>query len=177
MLGYIGSISAPDEATLLEESHALQCNTAGPSNAIPTDLPRVGSVCGLGSDILGIHIISLAARFRTTARSGALVDGIASIRAARDNDHVSLQAPTAAWEERFLKTSMSFRAPWRPCKHVCQIDRTGKIADSPSHKMQKAATTLLYDTIQKREFALPIAKRASKVWDQSVDIMRRRLNR
>ena len=39
-LVYIGSISAPKEATLKEEAHALQCTTAGPYNAIPTDLLR-----------------------------------------------------------------------------------------------------------------------------------------
>ena len=45
VLGYTGSIPAPGEATLKEESHALQCTAAGPSyNAIPTDLIRAGSV-------------------------------------------------------------------------------------------------------------------------------------
>ena len=34
---------------------------------MPTDLLRAGSVCGLGSDVHGIHITSLAARFRTAA--------------------------------------------------------------------------------------------------------------
>ena len=68
--GYIGSISAPDAATLREEAHALQCTTVGPSNAITTALLRAGSVCRLGTDIHGIHIISLAARFRTATRSG-----------------------------------------------------------------------------------------------------------
>ena len=58
----LGCISAPDEATL-KEAHALQCTTAGPYNAIPTDLLRAGSVCGLGIDLCGIRIISLAARF------------------------------------------------------------------------------------------------------------------
>ena len=140
MLGYIGSIFAPDE-----KSHALQCATANPYNAIPTDLLRAGSVCGLGSDICGIHIICLAARFRTTARSGTLVNGLAKIRTAREYDRVSLQAPTPAWEERFLKTSMAF-CTMEAHENVCQIGRTGKIADSPNHKMQKAATTLLCDS-------------------------------
>ena len=55
VLGFVGSISAPDEATLKKEAHALQCTTAGPYNAIPTDLLRVGSMCGLDLDVLGIH--------------------------------------------------------------------------------------------------------------------------
>ena len=32
--GYLGSISALDEATLKEEAHALQCITAGPYNVV-----------------------------------------------------------------------------------------------------------------------------------------------
>ena len=47
VLGYIGSISAPDEASLKAEAHALQCTTAGPYNAIPTNSLRVGSTCGI----------------------------------------------------------------------------------------------------------------------------------
>ena len=50
------------------------------------------------------------------------------------------------------------------CEYVRQMDRTGRIADSPRNTMQqKAATTLLSDTIQERDFALPIAKRASNI--------------
>ena len=156
-----GSISALDEATLKEESHALQCTTAGPYNAIPTNLLRAGSVCGLGSDICGIHIISPAARFRTAASSGTLVNGLAEIRAAREYDGASICALTPEWEERFLKTSMAF-STMEASEYVRQIDRTGKIAESPNHRIQKAATTLLCDTIQNRDFALPVARWASK---------------
>ena len=76
VLGYIGSISAPDGATLKEEAHALQCTTASPYDSIPTDLRRVGSVCGLGPDMLGIHTLSLAARFRSASDSGTLTNGL-----------------------------------------------------------------------------------------------------
>ena len=51
VLGYLGSISAPDGAALNEEAHALQCTTSGPCSAISTDLLRAGSVCGLGIDL------------------------------------------------------------------------------------------------------------------------------
>ena len=129
----------------------------------PTDFLRAGSVCGLGSDICGIHIISLAARPRTAATSGTLVNGLAKIRAARECDGASNCAHTSGWEERFLKTSMAFSI-MEACEYVRQMDRTGRIADSPRNTMQqKAATTLLSDTIQERDFALPIAKRASNI--------------
>ena len=160
MLGCIGSISAPEEATLKEESHA--CNVLLlPYSAIPTDLLRAGSVCGLGSDIRGIHIISPAARFRTAASSGTLVNDLAKIRAVREYDGASIYAHTPEWEERFLKTSMAF-STMEAHEYVRQIDRPGKNADSPNHRMQKSATTLLCETIQNRDFALPVSRRASK---------------
>ena len=58
VLSFIGSVCAPDDATLKAENHALQCTTAGPCNAIPSSLLQVGSICGLGPDLVGIHSIS-----------------------------------------------------------------------------------------------------------------------
>ena len=55
VLGYIGSTSAPDEATLKAEAHALQFTTAGPYNAITTNFLCVGSVRGLGPDLVGLY--------------------------------------------------------------------------------------------------------------------------
>ena len=121
-----------------------------------------------------VTYVNLAARFRTAASSSTLVNGLAKIRAVREHDRASIYAHTPQWEERFLKTSMAF-STLEVCEHVRQVDRTGKIADSPSGKRQKASTTLLCDTIRKRDFALPIAKRAPKFCDRSVDIMWRRV--
>ena len=50
-------------------------------------------MCGLGSDICGIHIISPAARFRTAASSGTLVNGLAKIRKGREWCHGDLHEP------------------------------------------------------------------------------------
>ena len=162
VLGYMGSISAPDEATLKEEAHAPQCTTAGSCNAIPTHLSRAGSVCGLGIDLCGIRIISLAARFRTATCFGALANGLAKIRAARDYDGASIFALTPEWEEKFLRTSMAF-STMKACEYVHRIGRTGEIADSPEIKIQKAAMTLLCDTTLERNFAIPVAARASRI--------------
>ena len=57
MLGCIGSESAPDEATLKEESHALQSTMAGPYNAVPTDLLRAGDPYA-GSAVIYMEYIS-----------------------------------------------------------------------------------------------------------------------
>ena len=63
VLSFIGSVCAPDQATIKAENDALQCTTAGPYNAITSELLEVGSVCGLGPDLVGIHSIRLAARY------------------------------------------------------------------------------------------------------------------
>ena len=72
VLSFIRSVCAPDKATLKAETDALQCTTAGPYNAIPSNLLGVGSVCGLGPDLVGIHSISLAARYRVAVCSSTL---------------------------------------------------------------------------------------------------------
>ena len=61
-------------------------------NAIPTSLLGVGSVCGLGPDLVGIHSISLAARFRTAACSNTLSQGLEMIQAAREYDFAPVVA-------------------------------------------------------------------------------------
>ena len=115
VLGYVGSISAPDEETLKDEAHALQCTTAGPYNAIPTSLLRVGSVCCLGHDLLVIHTLSLAARKRTAADSSALANGLAKIQAPRENDHASIYAVSSEWKGNFLNLPWPI-TPWRHMK-------------------------------------------------------------
>ena len=122
-----GPISAPDDATLKEESHALQRTTASPYNATPTDLLR--------ADL-------------------------------RDDDHASLQALTPAWEERFLKTSTSFSTLEA---YVCQI------ADSPRGRIQKAATTIFVTRSKNATFLCQLPNGPPKFWDQSVEIMWRRI--
>ena len=92
----------------------------------------------------------------------ALVNGLVKIRAAREHDRENMYALTPEWEERFLKTSMAFFSTMEAYGYVRQMDRAGRIADSSRDKIQKATTTLLCDTNQKSDFALPIAKRASK---------------
>ena len=133
VLGYLGSISSPDGATLKEEAHALQCTTAGPYNAIPTDLQRTGSVCDLGIDQFRIRNLSLAALFRTAANSNTLAGGLAKISAAREYDGVSF---FSRW----------ITAPWKPLNTRVIWIMLAELP-TPSDKKQKAATALLRDAI------------------------------
>ena len=147
VLGYQGAISTPDEATLKEEAHALQCITAGTFIAVPT-------TCGVGLDVFGIHILSLAARYRTAVNSGTLVNGLAKNRAAREYDSAPIYALTSDRKDKFLKTSTA-HSTMEAFEYVSQMDHADKIPDSPGDKKQKAATALLGDRIQKRNFAIP----------------------
>ena len=162
VLGYIGSISAPEKATLKAEAHAPQCTTAGPYNAIPTSLLGVGSVCRLGLDLVGIHSISLAARYRTTACSNMLSQELEKIQAVRAYDSAPILALSSNWEKEFLAPSVA-RSTAEAFNMVCCLDRNGKRDDSPQDKKQKAATTLLRDALYWQDFAGPISLRASKV--------------
>ena len=85
MLSFIGSVCAPDKATLKAENNALQCTTAGPYNAFPSKLLAVGPVCGQGPDLVGIHSISLAARYRVAACSTTRTQFLEKVSAARSS--------------------------------------------------------------------------------------------
>ena len=102
VLCFIGYVCAPDKATLKAENHALQCTTAGPYNAIPSTLLGIGSVCGLGPDLVGIHSLSLAARYRVAACSTTLSRGLEKINTARGHNCTPLFALSPIWEKNFL---------------------------------------------------------------------------
>ena len=76
VLSFIGSVCAPDKATLTAENHGLQCTKAGPYNAISSSLLQVSSICGLGPYLQSIHSLSLAARYRAAACSSTLRRGL-----------------------------------------------------------------------------------------------------
>ena len=81
---------APDKATLKAEAqdHTMDyCRTI-----LCYSLLGVGSVCGLGPDLVGIHSISLAARYRTAACSNTLNQGLEKIQAARAFDFAPILA-------------------------------------------------------------------------------------
>ena len=162
VLSYIGSICAPDKATLKAEADALQCTTAGPYDAIPTSLLGVGFVCGLGPDLVGIHSISLAARYRTAACSNTLNQGLEKIQAAFPFDFAPILALCPNWEKDFLAPSMS-RSTADAFNIVCRLDHDGKLDEPSQHKKQKVATGLLRDKLHTQDFAGPISLRASKV--------------
>ena len=67
----------------------------------------VGSICGLGPDLVGIHSISLSARYRVAACSTTLTQGLENIQTARGHNCTRIFALSPVWEKEFL-------APPRP---------------------------------------------------------------
>ena len=139
VLNYIGSVCAPDKATLNAEAHALQCTTAGPYNAISTNLLGVGSVCGLGPDLVGIHSFGLAAPYRTAACSNTVNQGLEKIQAARAFDFAPFLALCPSWEKEFLAPSMA-RSTADAFHIVCRLDHDGKFDEASQNQKQKVAT-------------------------------------
>ena len=116
----------------------------GPYNAISSSLLQVGSICGLGPDLIGIHSLSLAARCRVTACSSTLRRGLEKVNEARGHNCTPLFALSPAWERDFLFPSMTFHTA-NAFDIVCQLDRDDTLDEvSSQNKKQKVATGLLF---------------------------------
>ena len=127
VFGYVGCISAPYEATLKEESHALQCTSAGHCSVTPTDSYE-RDPCAVSEETYVGSVSSVKLPiFRTAASSGTLFNGLAEVRAAREYDGAAIYTHTAEREAKFLNTSMAF-STMKACEYVRQIDLTGGIA-------------------------------------------------
>ena len=104
---FLGSVCAPDKATLKAENHAFQCTTAGPYHAVPSHFLGVGSIRGLGHDRVGIHSISLAARYRVAACSTTLNQDLEKIQTGRGHNCTPICALSPVWEKEFHVPSMA----------------------------------------------------------------------
>ena len=105
----------------------------------------VGSVCGLGPDLVGIHSISLAARYRTSACSNTLNLGLEKIQASRSFDFAPILALCPQPEKDFLAPSMA-RSTADACNIVRRWDHDGKRYEASQNKKQKVATGLLRES-------------------------------
>ena len=113
------------------------------------------SSCGLGPDLVGIHYISLAARYRVAACSSTLRRGLEKVSAARGHNCAPLFALSPAWEHEFLFPSMAFNTA-NAFDINSRLDRNDTLDDVPQKK-QKAATGLLLDKLHEQDFAGPLA--------------------
>ena len=171
VLCFIGSVCAPDKATLKAENHALQCTTAGPYNAVPSTLLAVRSTCGLGPDLADIHSISLAARYRVAACSTTLSRGLEKINTARGHNCTPLFALSPIWEKEFLVPSMSLSTA-DAFDVVCRLDRNDTLDEVPQNKKHRRLPLgcFLTNSINKTLLGhYPVAPRES--WDRSVVIV------
>ena len=118
------------------------------------------ALCGLGPDLVGIHFISLAARYRAAACSNTLRQGLEKIQAARGHNCAPIFALSPNWEKEFLAPSMAWSTA-NAFDIVCSADRDGKLEDAPQNK-QKLATGSFRDKLYEQDFAVTVSVRASK---------------
>ena len=81
-LGYVRSPAEPVTQTLTDQSRPLQRITAGPYSSITEDVLFFSKNLGLDVDTSGIRMISNAASFRVTSRSGTLATGLEKLACA-----------------------------------------------------------------------------------------------
>ena len=119
-------------------------------------------MCGLGPHLVGIHSISLAARYRTAACSNTLDRGLEKIQAARAFDFAPTLALCSNWEKEFPPPSIASSTA-DAFDIVRCLDHDGKLDEVSQDKRQKVATSLLCDKLLTQDFAGSISLRASKV--------------
>ena len=169
VLSFIGSVCTPDKATLTAENHALQCTVAGPYNAIPSNLLGVDSVCGLGPDLVGIHSISIAARYRVAACSTTLSQGTEKIQTARGHNCAPIFALSPVWEKGFLAPSMAYSTA-NAFDIICRLDRDGKLDEVPQNKSRKLPLDYFVTTYTSKTLLGLFPFEPPESWDRSVDI-------
>ena len=162
MLTFIGSVCAPDKATLKAENHALQCTTAGPYNAIPSSLLQVGSICGLAliwlAFILSVWQLAIGLQQAHPLSAEVLKK---SMRHA-GTIALTLFTLSPAWEQEFLFPSMTFHTAIA-FDITCRLDRDDTLDEVPQNKKHKVATNLFLDKMRTQDFAGPLSSRASRV--------------
>ena len=154
VLSDIGSTCALDKDTLNADAAGLDflqpvpCAFKQPSKTrqMPYNAPLqartmpfppayfcVGSACGLGPDLLEIHNLSSAGRYRTAANSNTLTKGLEKIQAAREYDLAAIFVLSSEWEEQFLIRSMA-HGTVEAFNNVRCSDHSGKLDESPQDK-------------------------------------------
>ena len=101
-------------------------------------------MCGLGPDSVGIHSISLVARYRVAACSSTLRSGLEKVSTARGHNCTPLFALSPVWEHEFLIPSMTFHTA-NAFDIVCRLDRNDTLDEVPQNTKQRVAIGLLLD--------------------------------
>ena len=101
-------------------------------DAISTRMRMADTRIGLGIDVHGIRIISLALLFRVATWSSTSADGIAKIQAARDTKHVTLQELSTVWDETVLHRCIAY-ATMVAHQFVSPLDSSAENASLSNH--------------------------------------------
>ena len=145
VLSFISSVCDPDKATLKTEN--LQCTTAEPYNAIPSNLLGVGSICGL------CHSISLVARYRVAACSTTLNQGLEKIQAAGGHNFVPIFVLSLDLEQEILFPSTACSTEgvfllfvaWTMMENLMKSRRIGSRMSPQDHYVTNFVSRVMLD--------------------------------
>ena len=109
--------------------------SAGPYNAIPSTLLGVGSICGLGPDLEGIHSLHQPCG---SLSSCSMLDypypSLVKIQTARGHSCTSISLSLSpVWEKEFFVPSVAYSTA-DAFDTVCRLDRTGTLDEAPQNK-------------------------------------------
>ena len=132
VLGFIGSVCAPDRATLTAKNHGLQCTTAGPYNAPLSNLLGVGSICGLCPNMCVLTLSALRRAIESQHDRPRLLKVLR--KSIRLVDTIAL---IFAFSHHFgEKISRSLHGHWHRGRFyiVCCLDRNDTLDEVPQRK-------------------------------------------
>ena len=137
--------------------------------ATPSHLLGVGSICGLGPDLVGIHSTSVATRYRVAACSTTHTQGLEKIQTARGHNGTPFFALSPVWENEFLVPSMAYSTAdafdsmlfvvWTVMSHLMKLRRI--------KRRRLLLDYFLTNSINKTFLDLSLAV-PRKSWDRSV---------
>ena len=157
MAPFVLPTKLPSKLRTMLFSASLQARTAlSPLNSLRL-APSVVSVLIW----VGIHSISLAARYRVAACSTTLSGGLEKINTARGHNCTPLFALSPIWEKNFLFPLLAHSTAGA-FDIVCRLDRNDTLDEVRQNNKQKVATGLLLDKLHKLGSAGLRSSRASR---------------
>ena len=160
VLSFIGSVCAPDKATLKTEKQCpavYNCRTVQRKTflelALYVVLVLTWWVFTPSALRLAIELLHVRPRLAKALRKSNRLVGTTS---------APIFALSLAWEKEFLAPSMACSTA-NAFDIVCRQDCDGKLDEAPQNKKHNVASGLLRDKFYEQDFAGPISLRASKV--------------
>ena len=138
----------------MNQAHS-DASRAGPYKChLCTKMLQSGKEHGLGMYTCGMHVVSIAARFRFASRSATLAEELDKLHEARSSMLATLFAVSSEWDRTLLHHSMAY-STLTAYNYVFGLDQSGRLHRLPSCKVQTAATAMLRQQVSQDDITSP----------------------